>query len=52
MAIELGDAGFPSYSVAMTYKNRAKAYRALGRIAEAEADEDAARNWQRRRKVR
>jgi tetratricopeptide (TPR) repeat protein len=51
-AIALGDDGFPSYSVGMTYKNRAKAYRALGRTAEAEADEDTARNWRRRAKVR
>lgn len=51
-ALSLGDSSFPSYSVGMTYRNRAKAYRILGKISEAEADEDTARNWKRRSKVR
>ena len=31
-AIRLGDSGFPSYSLAMTYRNRAKAHRMVGEV--------------------
>ena len=38
-------------AVSLDGKN-AQAYRAMGKIAEAEFDEDTARNWRRRAKVR
>lgn len=38
-AIRLGDKAFPSYSLAMTYRNRARAYRMLGDYDQADRDE-------------